>query len=152
MTVFLNFFFFFLKLSWFFVCCQEDSLFYSKWMQSVTFKGYNVSDTKWAFPPMFIQLLGRLLPRVIAVDLVLLRYICTKMDYMLLMLAVRILHSRALVHKVTGQDFWLVFKGLTVRGVQSQNNHIQVFKKREYFTRHSALNKELFIPSFVILN
>lgn len=38
------------------------------------------------------KLLGRLLSHVIAVGL--LSYVCTEMDYMLIMLAVRMLHSQ----------------------------------------------------------
>lgn len=85
---------------------------------------------------------------MIAVDLVLLSYICTKMDYMLLTLAVRMLHSRALVHKGAVKLFDLrlcgEFRAKTITEKYS--------KKESIFTLHSALNKELFTPPCVILN
>lgn len=72
-------------------------------MQSGTFKGYNVSDTQNELFPCFGDYYYCY--HVIAVDLVLLSCICTKMDLLLLMIAVWPCKTLYACIKTAGQTF-----------------------------------------------
>lgn len=101
--------------------------------QSGTFTGCNVSDTKWAFPLLW-RLLLLLLSHVIAVDLVLLSYICTKMDLMSLMIAFRTRKPLYACIKVDGQTFLTCFYGFScVGGLGPKQSHQSIQKESIFY-------------------
>lgn len=121
--------------------CREDFCYFT-----VILKTDTEGHTKQA-PPVFMKLLGRLSSHMIAVDLVVLSYICTKMDYMLLMPAASI-SSLALMSQHTSFNEVKLYE-LFLR-VQSQNNRIKVFRK--YFYPALCMEQRTLYFLSIILN